>query len=258
VLVEDSFEAGAEQADELRLHGVNACLAAVAARGTEGILRAYFSESTARRHFGALMRELAEARRAYHLVSDDELNRITGSTHHEGVCLVVAAQAPLTAEQWLEDNRRLKQGCVLALEGVGNPHNLGAILRVCAHFGIEAVMVPEARVFLSGAAIRTAEGGAENVTVLDAPAFHDTLQAFRAQGWKIVATSSHTGRDLYKVEFPPKTVLLFGEESAGLSGRAISEGDQCVRIPGTGKVESLNVSVAAGVLLGEWWRQIKG
>lgn len=240
--------------DEVRLYGINACRAYVASR-REQIIRGYFTEAVARRHFPVLMKWLAQQRLAYHLVTESELERITGSAHHEGVCLLVRASAPRAAGDWLHENRRLRRSCVLALENVGNPHNLGAILRTAAHFGIQAVLVPEARALAAGAAVRTAEGGAEHVAVLDAPALMDTIRDFRAAGWRVVTTSSHQGGDLYATALPEKCLLVFGEETAGLSAALLQAGDLGIRIPGTGRVESLNVSVATGILLGEWWRQ---
>lgn len=244
----------ADGSREVRLHGINACRAFVAHR-REKIIRAYFTEAVSRRHFAPLMKWLAQQRLAYHLVTDAELERITGSAHHEGVCLLVRSEPPRAAEDWLQAHRALRSGCLLALENVGNPHNLGAILRTAAHFGAAAVLVPDARALAGGAAVRTAEGGAEHVEVLDAPDFARTVQTFRAAGWRIVTTSSHRGDDLYRAQLPARCLVLFGEESSGLSPAMLAGGDLCVRIPGTGKVESLNVSVAAGVLVSEWYRR---
>lgn len=239
---------------EVKLHGVNACRAFFAHR-REKIIRAYFTEAVARRHFAALMKWLAANRLAYHLVTDDELERISGSGHHEGVCLLVRAEPPREALAWLHTPEANAARCLLALENVGNPHNLGAILRVAAHFGVPAVLVPDAKGLAGGAVVRTAEGGAEFVEVLDAPDFAGAVRAFRKAGWRVVTTSSHKGTDVFRTTLPEKSLVLFGEESAGLSDAMLTGGDVCVKIPGTGNVESLNVSVAAGILMGEWWRQ---
>ncbi len=241
-------------ARELRLYGINATLAFIAHR-RDRVIRGYFTEVAARRHFAPLMKWLAQQRLAYHVVTEAELERITGSAHHEGVCLLVRADEPRTASDWLRDNQSLRRGCVLALENVGNPHNLGAILRTAAHFGISAVLVPDAKALAGGAAVRTAEGGAEHVEVLDAPEFARAVQTFRAAGWKLLTTSSHRGENLFQAALPEKCLLLLGEESTGVTPGMLAAGDACVCIPGTGKVESLNVSVAVGVMLGEWYRR---
>lgn len=105
--------------------------------------------------------------------------------------------------------------------------------------------------------IRTAEGGAEHVEPITGDSFIDTLERFRKAGYAIVSTSSHNGTPLFKAELPKKMVLVLGQESDGLSDAAISSADLNIAIEGTGNVESLNVSVATGVLLAEWWRQNK-
>ena len=130
-------------------------------------------------------------------------------------------------------------------------------MRSCAHFGVKGVVVQDAGVLESGAAIRTAEGGAEHVEPITGDSFIDTLDQFRKAGYAIVSTSSHNGTPLFKAELPKKMVLVLGQERDGLSDAAISSSDLSVAIDGTGNVESLNVSVATGVLLAEWWRQNK-
>jgi len=140
---------------------------------------------------------------------------------------------------------------------VGNPHNLGATMRSCAHFGVKGVVLQDAGIIESGAAVRTAEGGAEHVQAITGDSVLDALDAFRKAGYTIVTTSSHEGTPLYQAELPKKMVLVLGQERDGLSDAALASADLSLAIPGTGNVESLNVSVATGVLLAEWWRQNK-
>ncbi|MGL0731958.1 tRNA/rRNA methyltransferase, partial [Klebsiella pneumoniae] len=175
--------------------------------------------------------------------------------HPGGVCSVKKNRHGTSVAQWVA--KAGEEDCVLALEDVGNPHNLGAIMRSCAHFGVKGVVVQDAGVLESGAAIRTAEGGAEHVEPITGDSFIDTLDQFRKAGYAIVSTSSHNGTPLFKAELPKKMVLALGQERDGLSDAAISSADLSVAIDGTGNVESLNVSVATGVLLAEWWRQNK-
>ena len=101
---------------------------------------------------------------------------------------------------------------------------------------------------------RTAEGGAEFVEVIEAPDFAAGVQAFRLAGWQVAATSSHGGEDVFRAPWPPRCLVLLGEESGGLSASMQSAADLRLCIPGTGRVESLNVSVATGILVAEWWR----
>lgn len=129
-------------------------------------------------------------------------------------------------------------------------------MRTCAHFGVKGLMVQDASMLESGAAVRTAEGGAEHIQAIDADGFDGALDEFRRAGYTIVTTSSHKGTTpLTKASLPKKMVLVLGQERDGLSETVMQQGDLSLSIGGTGQVESLNVSVATGILLAEWWRQ---
>lgn len=240
---------------ERKIYGVNACLSFFAQRPKD-IIRAYFTEAVARQHFGDLMKFLAQEKLAYHLVPGEDMERITESTHHEGVCLLVRDQPAESFFHWMETNPTAAEQaqCILALENLGNPHNVGAILRVAAHFGVKAVVVKDSSLARSGAAMRTAEGGAEHVKLLEAEDFDRMLAACRREGYTVVATSSHQGTNLFEQPLPARAVILLGQESKGLSPHLQEGSDLQVSIPGTRQVESLNVSVAAGILLAEYWR----
>ncbi|KAF1366581.1 MAG: tRNA/rRNA methyltransferase [Yokenella regensburgei] len=242
-----------QRAEETRVYGENACQALFLSR-PDSIVRAWFIQSVTPR-FKEALRWMAANRKAYHVVDDAELAKASGTEHHGGVCFLIKKRNGTTVQQWV--SKAGEEDCVLALEDVGNPHNLGAMMRSCAHFGVKGVVVQDAALLESGAAIRTAEGGAEHVEPITGDSFIDTLSEFRNAGYTIVSTSSHKGTPLYQATLPKKMVLVLGQERDGLSEAAISSADLSVSIEGTGNVESLNVSVATGVLLGEWWRQNK-
>ena len=242
-----------QRAEETRVYGENACQALFQSR-PECIVRAWFIQSVTPR-FKEALRWMAANRKAYHVVDDAELTKASGTEHHGGVCFLIKKRNGTSVQQWVSE--AAEEDCVLALEDVGNPHNLGAIMRSCAHFGIKGVIVQDAAVMESGAAIRTAEGGAEHVQPITGDSVLDALAQFRKAGYAIVTTSSHDGTPLFNAELPKKMVLVLGQERDGLSDAALESADLRVAISGTGNVESLNVSVATGVLLAEWWRQNK-
>ena len=242
-----------QRAEETRVYGENACQALFQSR-PECIVRAWFIQSVTPR-FKEALRWMAANRKAYHVVDDAELTKASGTEHHGGVCFLIKKRNGTTVQQWV--SQADAEDCVLALEDVGNPHNLGAIMRSCAHFGVKGVLLQDAAVVESGAAIRTAEGGAEHVQPITGESVLDAIEEFRKAGYSIVTTSSHKGTPLFEATLPRKMVLVLGQERDGLSDAALSSADLSVSIAGTGKVESLNVSVATGVLLAEWWRQNK-
>ncbi|YCI82483.1 tRNA/rRNA methyltransferase [Enterobacteriaceae bacterium] len=240
-----------QRAEEARVYGENACQALFMSR-PDAIVRAWFVQSVTPR-FKEALRWMAANRKAYHVVEDADLVKASGTEHHGGVCFIIKKRSGISVSQWL--SKASDTDCVLALEDVGNPHNLGAIVRSCAHFGVKGVVVQDTGLLESGAAIRTAEGGAEHVEAITGDSFQASLDAFRDAGYAIVTTSSHKGTPLFSATLPKKMVLVLGQEKEGVSDATFAGADLNIAIDGTGKVESLNVSVATGILLAEWWRQ---
>ena len=242
-----------QRAEETRVYGENACQALFQSR-PDAIVRAWFIQSVTPR-FKEALRWMAANRKAYHVVDEAELAKASGTEHHGGVCFLIKKRNVTTVNQWV--SQAGAQDCVLALEAISNPHNLGGMMRSCAHFGVKGVVVQDAALLESGAAIRTAEGGAEHVQPITGDSIVDVLDDFRQAGYTVVTTSSERGKPLFKTELPEKIVLVLGQDVDGLPDAARDASDLCVKIDGTGNVESLNVSVATGVLLAEWWRQNK-
>jgi TrmH RNA methyltransferase len=243
------------QREESRLYGLNACLAAFAKR-PEALRKVYLGEA----RIAALKQVLAwcvRHRLGYRVVADDDLDRLTGSRHHEGVCFDLLRAPPVELAAWL---RTLPDApapsLLLWLDGVGNPHNLGALLRSAAHFGAHGVIVPRASgLDVSGAAARVAEGAAEQVPFVHADAPAEALARLRAHGYALAATVPRAGASLYATRLPPRLVLLFGAEGEGMSGQSVDAADLRLTIPGSGAIESLNVAASVAVVLGEYWRQ---
>jgi len=232
--------------DHSRIYGLNACLQ-FAKHRQEKIVRAFFSKKIAPQ-FSALMKSLASQKKVYRIIENDELEKVSQSQHHEGVCFIV--------EKNPKDFFKNKtQEPLVVLENIGNPHNLGAIMRICAHFGIQTIAMNDGKIAQSGAALRIAEGGAEFIQIVEYKNLRDFVSELKKAEYQILTTSSHEGKILYQYKFPPKFVLLFGEEGRGLSQEAMGLGQACLQIPGTQNVESLNVSTAISVILGEVYRQ---
>ena len=242
--------------DEQKICGFHACLG-VFQRRPDDIIKVYLTEDRTR-HVSDLLRWCAQNRRAYNVVGEENLERLSGSSHHEGLMLLTRRAAPLTDAALLDQIRSgAITGPLLYLDGVQNPHNLGALLRTAAHFGAVAILgasndLPD----VSAATARVAEGGAEHVAVVGLRYPEKTLPALKELGYTILATSSHQGRSVFQEKLTPKTIFVLGGEQKGISPDLLAEADRCLLIPGTGQVESLNVSVAGAVLLSELYRQV--
>jgi len=195
-----------------------------------------------------LLRTAAQHRIAYREVPRDELERIADSVHHEGICLMVVARRAVDPNTILSALRQ--GGFVLALDGVENPHNVGAILRSAAYFGARGLLVGGTQQRgLTPATVRVAEGGAEHVPVCYVPELAGPLDALRAAGARVIGADAHRGNALAELRWPERTVLVLGSERDGLTAPVRKRCHDFVQIQGSGALDSLNVSVAAGILL---------
>ena len=238
---------------EMKIYGVNACLTAFEKR-PQDIVRVYVEPNKVKT-FSKLLKTCATKKIAYKVITQEELNKVTDTTHNEGICLIVRKKPVFNFKKFLSSLAKdQEKSCVVVLEGVSNPHNVGAILRVCANFAVDGLLLQEPQLAMSGAVYRTAEGGAEWVQILETGELAKALEEFKRQGFQIVGTSSHGGKPLNQSPFPNKCVILFGSETDGLSSQLLKICDKTVFIPQSGHVESLNVSCAASVVLYEHFR----
>jgi TrmH RNA methyltransferase len=241
-------------ADELRVYGINACLA-IFQRRPDDVRKVYLTEA----RLGALKPVLAwcvERRLGYRVVAAGDLDKLTQSQHHEGVCFEVRQRPPLSLATLLQRVPPPKPALLVWLDGVGNPHNFGAILRSAANFGVNGVIVPrESALNLSGAALRVAEGGAEAVAIAQTAPGEDVFGALRNADIRVVATVPRAGESLYAAQLPRRVAFVLGAEGSGLRQGLVDRADVHLTIPGSGAVESLNVAASAAVLFGEYYRQ---
>ncbi|HYF07248.1 MAG TPA: RNA methyltransferase [Acetobacteraceae bacterium] len=226
-----------------------AAVAAVFARRLGDVLRLFHTRER-RREAGPFCAALARLRRPYRELPPEEMARAAGTVHHGGIVAVARPRAiPALGPAALPDS--LFAAPVLpVLAGIGNPHNLGAIARSAAFFGCRALVLAgdPRQSGLSDAAARTAEGGLEYLDLHGAP---DPAAFLRALAPRAITAAAMPAGGV-----PPEQVardrpvaLVLGNEEHGLDP-ALAEACACrVTLPGSGAVESLNVSVAAAVLI---------
>jgi TrmH RNA methyltransferase len=236
---------------ETRVYGRHACLKIFEKR-PQDIVRAYITKEGVF-EFRPLIKYLADHKLTYHVVEKEDLDTVTKATHHESICLIVKNKKLPDFKDLMEVQGR---SLILCLEEVENPHNLGAIMRSAAHFGVNAIFY-EAKVPVanSASAIRTAEGGAETIPALQVKDWSFILDQGSRHGFVSYGTSGHQGQSLFDAHFPQKMFLFMGAEREGLSDKLLKKMNQLIKVPGTGEVESLNVSNATTSILTEWYRQ---
>lgn len=237
---------------ELKICGL-AAVRARFAREPASILRLFFDLPTGRK-IGAMCKALAAAKKVYRCVEPAELEKVAGTLHHGGIVAVVSApawRAPLPAEvrAWAAQRAPL-----LLLDRIGNAHNLGAIARTAGFFGISRLVLAEhAEAARPGeATYRVAEGGMEAVEIFRVAQLARFARELSAAGYIVIGAATRGGRPEAGPANQP-IALVLGNEEHGLSPEVAAACTRLVTIPGRGQVESLNVSVAAAVLMWELW-----
>ncbi|MFY7901666.1 MAG: 23S rRNA (guanosine(2251)-2'-O)-methyltransferase RlmB [Rubrivivax sp.] len=211
----------------------------------------------------ARMRQFVEraAAAGARIVDSDgaRLDRLAGTARHQGVVARVLPLAPRhSLDDVLDDAEAAGRGpaLVLVLDGVTDPHNLGACLRVADGAGAHAVIAPrDHAVGLNATVAKVASGAAETVPYLMVTNLARTLGELKERGLAVVGTADDAPRTLYEASLARPVALVLGAEGPGMRQLTRRTCDELVRIPMAGAVESLNVSVAAGVCLFEARRQ---
>lgn len=185
------------------------------------------------------------------LESRERLTQLCGSSKHQGCALQTLESAPLLDfDQCL--NAIHSNSLLLVLDGIQDPHNLGACLRTADACGVDAVIIPRDRAVKVNATVRkVAAGGAESVPVIEVTNLARALADLKQAGVWIYGTSGDADTSLYDHDYQGPIALVMGAEGAGLRRLTIASCDHLVKLPMLGHVESLNVSVATGVCLFE-------
>lgn len=238
---------------------LNLCgLAAVKARwqrNPESIQRLFFDYPTSRQ-VGIMTQALAKSRKVYRCVEPAELEKIAGSVHHGGIVAVVNAptlESPVrgTPERWARE-----RASVLVLDRIGNAHNLGAIARTAAFYGVQHIIIPDTPEAArpNDAAHRVAEGGLEHVRVWMPRNLVALLRDMAAAGYELVGAATRDGaKNLAGMQSGAPVAILLGNEEHGLAPELADLCSRLVTLPGSGAVESLNVSVAGAILMDRVW-----
>lgn len=238
------------------LHAIDAALE----RAPERLLELWIAQPRDDTRVRDLKDRAEEAGVHVQSVSADALAKMVGDVVHQGA---VAAMRPLKA--WDEHDltealaRLTVDPLLLILDGVTDPHNLGACLRTADAAGAHAVVIPKDRAAtVDGVVRKVAAGAAEFVPVASVTNLARTLDLLKERGIWVVGTDGDAPQPLYSADLKRPLAMVLGAEGSGMRRLTRERCDFLVRIPMVGHVQSLNVSVAAGIALFEALRQRSG
>ena len=145
---------------------------------------------------------------------------------------------------------------LVILDEIQDPHNFGAVIRTAVSAGADGIIISDKNsVKVNHTVIKSSSGATNYIKISKEPNIYKTIEVLQESGYKIIGTVLKTDDDIYNFSFPDKCALVFGSEGEGLRKNIINLCDSLVKIPMIGKIDSLNVSVSAGVFLYEILRQ---
>lgn len=204
----------------------------------------------------SIRREARERGVPVQFVPETRLNRMAGGAVHQGIAAITAPVAYLELDEMLlriagdVDEVRRQQPIILLLDGIQDPHNFGAILRSAVAAGVDGVVVPrQGMAPLSVVAVKASAGTANRIPIARVGNLADVLYPLKERGYWVLGADSGGGETIWTFDWNRPLAIVMGAEGRGLRRRVADGCDHLVSIPMRGNAESLNASVAAGIIL---------
>lgn len=183
-------------------------------------------------------------------ISRQELDKLSENGNHQGIIVAVDEFKTVSLDDILTSIPPTKVPLLLMLDGLEDPHNLGAILRTSDAVGVDGVIIGKHRsVGLTSTVAKVSTGAIDTIKVAEVTNLTQTLKKLKAKGYWVCGADMDKAQDYRQPNFDTPLVLVLGSEGDGISRLVKSECDFCIKLPMLGKVTSLNASVACGILL---------
>lgn len=180
------------------------------------------------------------------LVQSKDFDKISNTMNSQGIIALVKKRS-LNFNQILQLD--LKKSCVVALDRISDPGNLGSIIRICDWFAVDAILISkESADLYNSKVVRSTMGSIFHQNIVEDLDLISALTELRKTGFRIYSTVLN-GKNVYKMHFDHKSVIIFGSEAQGISENLIKFSDENITIPKFGNAESLNVASATAIIL---------
>lgn len=246
-------------AQDNMIYGIHAVMAALDHQ-PENILAIFSQKDSDNPRLHPIFKKAQTLGYTVQTISSAKMEKLAGSNHHQGIAASVRAAKSMDEKSLLAFVRDTdKNLLLLVLEGVQDPHNLGACIRSAEALGVDAVIVPKDNTAPLNATVSKAACGAmQTLKVVQVSNLARCLDSLQSEGVWVIGTSGSAKSDLSQVNLTKRVAIVMGSEGKGLKRLTLDKCDEIVKIPLTGTVSSLNVSVATGICLYECVRQRAG
>jgi len=226
------------------VYGKNVGLSLIASEKT--IIKIYISESVFSGQWQALIKK---NKIDYEIVSKKKLDELSENANHQGIVFAIEQFVTYNLDELVKAVPKNELGLIVILDGIQDPHNLGAILRNCDGAKAHGVVIGKNRsASLNATVAKVSTGAIDTVKVAEVTNLVNTIKELKQLGYWIVGCETE-GEDLYSYKFDTPIALVIGSESKGISQLVKKNCDYLVSIPMRGKVTSLNASVAAAIIM---------
>jgi TrmH RNA methyltransferase len=202
-----------------------------------------------------ILSDCASKKKVYRLITDDELEKVSQSTHHEGICAIVEPKSNTPLVSLIEDyQENYKWEPLIVLDSVSNPHNIGGIIRSAIFFGITRIILNNSsNINLAGSLARISEGAVEHAMIAQSSNTKNLIELLNKREIQIISTDVHSENKKINTNMIKRPfALVLGNENMGISKDFRENSDFLLKLSGSGKIESLNVSVFAGVVFSQF------
>lgn len=238
------------------IYGMHAVLAALE-HHPENVLALFCQEKEESSRLKELLAKAKTKALDVQTVSRSKLDKLTATSHHQGIAAKMRAQVTLGEKaliEWLEETP--KKPLLLILDGVQDPHNLGACLRSAEALGVDWVVIPKANSAPLNATVSKVACGADQVLpVVEVSNLVRFIKQIQDKGVWVIGTAAEASTALSTIDFTRSIAIVMGAEGKGAKRLTLESCDEIAKIPLKGTVSSMNVSVAAGICLYECVRQ---
>lgn len=238
-----------------KLTGINAV--AEALYGGRQVKRIYIQEGRSGERIKDIIKLAAEQRIAIQYIAHERLDQMAGNNKHQGVLALVEAYPYASLEDVLKlAGNRGEQPFIIILDGIEDPHNLGAIIRTAECAGVHGIIIPKHNAAeITPAVGRASAGAVEHMLVVKTTNLVNTIKELKQNGLWVVGADMEGREDYFRSSIPTPVALVIGSEGHGIRRLVKEHCDLLLRIPLYGKVNSLNASVASALLIYEVMRQ---
>lgn len=186
-----------------------------------------------------------------------KLDELSGNANHQGVVITTSPYEYAEIDDILNVAREKgEKAAVFILDGIEDPHNLGAIIRTAECMGVHGIIIPKRRsIQVTSTVAKVAAGALEHVKVARVTNINDAIEELKEKGLWIVGTDAGAKDDIDKIDFKGDIAVVIGSEGRGISSLTAKRCDFMTKIPMVGKINSLNASVSAGMIMYEIARQ---